>query len=358
VKKSFLTSFCIQRRVALLDRQLLERYRRVLQQYRLHADYIEDYGKVKKIYTKTGTFALKEIANSKELQSIHTAYQIFNEKAIPLYRAHNGTPFVLYGERYYYLMPWFSNETGEERNERYFRFFRDLAQMHRKSLKEFEVKEEEAARYYEMIKKQWEAKREFLQSYVETCEDEWYMSPFQLQFCTYFHETMQAYWFAQTQLEKWYEKIKETKKWRIAVVHGNASLSHYLYDEKGNGYFLSFERARMDAPLSDVLQFFQKYLRTYPVMCDECVNWFFEYERIFTVRDEEMALFLSHLAQPEMIYQIVWQYVNKSREMSEQQQISRLQKAYWTMKNLEYVIMRMIEIDEKKKAQEESHASS
>jgi spore coat protein YsxE len=343
--------------VALLDRQLLERYRPVLQQYRLHADFIENHGKVKKIYTKSGVFALKEIANSKELQSIHTAYQFFAEKAIPLYRAYNGTPFVYEGGRYYYLMRWLSNETKEERNERYFRFFRDLARIHQKSLTEIEIKEEELARYYEMMRKRLEKQKEFLQSYIETCENEWYMSPFQLQVCTYFHETMQAYWFAQTQLEKWYEKMKETKKWRVAVVHGNASLSHYVYDEKGNGYFLSLERSHVAPPLAELLRFFRQYLRTYPVMCDECVSWFVEYEQSFPVQEAELSLFLCYLAQPEMLYKIVYQYANKAKEIDERRYVSRLQKAYWFMKNSEYVIMRIVEIEEKKKAQKESHAS-
>jgi spore coat protein YsxE len=341
-----------------VNHHLLEQYRPILQQYRLQADYIEDYGKTKKIYTRAGAFALKELSMLHQLQTIYDAYRFFAKKAIPLFPAYNGNPFVSYRGRYYYLMPWISDETKEERNERHLQLFRDLAQIHRKSLKEIEIKEEGLTNYYNSIKERQEKQREFLQSYIETCENEWYMSPFQLQFCTYFHETMQACWFSQTQLEKWYEKMRETKKWRVAVVHGKASLSHYVYDQKGNGYFLSLERSHVAPPLSDLLSFLRKYLRTYPVMCDECVNWFVEYQQSFPIQEEEMALFLSYLAQPEMIYRIVYQYVNKSKKMDERRQVSQLQKAYWLMKNIEYFIMRITEIEEKKKVQEESHASS
>ncbi|RAK21367.1 spore coat protein YsxE [Anoxybacillus vitaminiphilus] len=341
-----------------MNHQLLEQYRPILQQYRLQADYIEDYGKTKKIYTRAGVFALKELSMPQQLQTIHNAYRFFAKKAIPLFLAHNGHPFVAYRGRYYYLMPWISDEAKEERHERHLPLFRDLAQIHQTSLKEVEINEEALTNYYNSIKERQEKQREFLQSYIETCENEWYMSPFQLQFCTYFHETMQAYWFAQTQLENWYEKMKETKKWRVAVVHGNVSLSHYVYAEKGNGYFLSLERSHIAPPLSDLLHFFQKYLRTYPIMCDECVNWFIEYEQAFPVQEEETALFLSYLAEPEMIYRMVHQYVNQSKKMDERRQVSQLQKAYWFMKNSEYFIMRLTEIEEKKKAQEESHASS
>jgi spore coat protein YsxE len=344
--------------VALLNRQLLEQYSPILQQYRLQADYIEDYGKIKKIYTQAGVFALKEISAPHQLPAVSNAYRLFAGKAIPLYQTYSGNPFVSYKGRYYYLMPWISDEAKEARHEQYLRFFRDLAQIHRKSLKEVEVKEEELTNYYKAIKKHLEKQREFLQSYVEICEDEWYMSPFQLQFCTYFHETMQACWFAQTQLEKWYEKVKETKKWRVAVVHGNAALSHYVHDQKGNSYFLSFERSHIAPPLSDVLIFFRKYLRTYPIMCDDCVSWFLEYQQFFPIHDGEMALFLSYLAQPEAMYRIVHQYANRSKKIDERRQIVKLQKAYWSMKNIEYFIMRIVEIEEKKKAQEESHASS
>jgi spore coat protein YsxE len=348
----------MMRGVSELNHQLLEQYQPILQQYRLQADYIEDYGKTKKIYTRAGVFALKELSMPHQLQTIRDAYRFFTKKAIPLFLAYNGNPFVFYRERYYYLMPWISDETKEERNERHLQLFRDLAHVHRKSLKEIEIKEEELTNYYNSMKKRQEKQREFLQSYIEMCEDEWYMSPFQLQFCTYFHETMQAYWFAQTQLEKWYEKVQETKKWRVAVVHGKVALSHYVYDQKGNGYFLSLERSHVAPPLSDLLSFFRKYLRTYPVKGNECINWFLEYQQSFPIQEEEIALFLSYLAQPEMIYRIIRQYVDKSKKMDERRQVSQLQKAYWLMKNSEYFIMRIIEIEEKKKAQEESHASS
>jgi hypothetical protein len=55
-------------------------YKVLLKEYDLDVDFIEDYGKVKKVYTKTGVFALKEMANHQErnqnfIQKLQNVYQ-------------------------------------------------------------------------------------------------------------------------------------------------------------------------------------------------------------------------------------------------------------------------------------------
>jgi spore coat protein YsxE len=357
-EECFLTSFYVKG-VSFLNRPLLELYRPVLQQYYLQPNHIDDYGKVKKVYTNAGTFALKEVNNPEHIQAIEQAYSFYKQQIVPIYLSRHGTPFVFYNGRYYYLMPWIVQKTEEEERESILSFFRDLARLHRKSLQEIEVTEDNITKYYETRKNEWEKQRSFLQSYIEQCENEWYMSPFQLQFCTYFHETMQAYWFAETQLEKWYEKIKETKKWRIAFIHGNASLSHYVYDEKGNRYFLSWERACWASPLADLFTSLYHHVRTSPPIGDEWIDGFVEYEQQLSILDEERAFFFSHLAQPDGMYRFVSQYATeRQKERSERDYVSRLQRRYWTMKNIEYIVMRLVQMTEAKQSEEQSEVSS
>lgn len=342
----------------MLNRELLELYRPILQQYGLQAHRIDHVGKVKKVYTNVGVFALKEIKHDRQIQTVQQAYSLYTKQSVPLYLSRQGTPFVFYQGQYYYLMPWITQGTNPERGERIRSFFRDLAYLHRQSLKEVDVKEEEITHYYEARKSEWEKQRTFLQSYVEQCEHEWYMSPFQLQVCTYFHETMQAYWFAETQLEKWYEKIKETKKWRMVFIHGNALLSHYVHDEKGNRYFLSWERACWASPLADLFTSLYHHVRTSHPIGDEWIDGVVEYEQQLSILDEEQAFFFSHLAQPDSMYRFVSQYATeRQKERSERDYVSRLHRRYWAMKNIEYIVMRLIQIKEAKQAEEQSEVS-
>ncbi len=85
------------------------------------------------------------------------------------------------------------------------------------------------------------------------------MSPFQLQCCTYFHEVMRAYSFAEERLDVWEETLKETKQWRIAWVHGKARLSHYIPP-----YWISWERAHWNSPLFDVIAALRFHVQTMP----------------------------------------------------------------------------------------------
>ncbi|MCZ0754775.1 spore coat protein YsxE [Anoxybacillus sp. J5B_2022] len=312
----------------------------VLAHYPLRVLRIDDYGKVKKVHTAEGTFALKKISDVQQLHAIEQAAFFYRPQMIPIYWSKRGTLFVAEGGYYYYVMPWISLPSGQRATEAMISFFRDLATLHQKTLQEINVDETELKNYYETKKAAWEEERSFLQSYAEQCEHEWYMSPFQLQFCTYFHETMQAYWFAETQLETWYEKMKETKKWRVAFVHGNARFSHYVPREQG-GQFFSWERAKWAFPLVDVAAALDEYVRT-PSVDDTWVDGFREYEKKLSLREEELAFFSSHVASPTYLYRVVSDYAEKrKKEQTEYRAVSELQRAYWIMKRTEQLLMRM-----------------
>lgn len=310
----------------------------ILSHYPLRVVRVDDYGKVKKVHAAEGTFALKKMDDVQQLHAIEQATFFYQPYMVPIYWTKHGARFVAHEDGYYYMMPWLS--LREERTTKAQAFFRDLASLHQKTMQEIHVDETELKNYYEAKKAVWEEERAFLQSYVEQCEREWYMSPFQLQCCTYFHETMQAYWFAETKLETWYEKTKESKKWRMAFVHGNARFSHYVPREQG-GQFLSWERAKWAFPLVDVATAFDEYVRTPPVD-DTWVDGFREYEKKLSLREEELAFFLSHVASPTYLSRVVSDYAGKrKKEQTEYRAVSELQRAYWVMKRTEQLLMQM-----------------
>lgn len=311
----------------------------ILSHYPLRVVRVDDYGKVKKVHAAEGTFALKKMDDVQQLHAIEQATFFYQPYMVPICWTKHGARFVVHEDGYYYMMPWISIQE-QRTTERTLAFFRDLASLHQKTVQEIHVDETELKNYYEAKKAAWEKERTFLQSYVEQCEREWYMSPFQLQCCTYFHETMQAYWFAEIKLETWYEKMKETKKWRIAFVHGNARFSHYVPREHG-GQFLSWERAKWAFPLVDVATAFDEYVRT-PPMDDTWVDGFREYEKKLSLREEELAFFFSHVASPTYLSRVVSGYAEKrKKEQTEYRAVSELQRAYWVMKRTEQLLMRM-----------------
>ena len=338
--------FFLWREVVFLNEEHIRMYAPILQQYGLKPFRVDDYGKVKKVYANAGLFALKEITNAREMAAVQQSYMLYGKQMIPLYLSRQGLPFVSHG-RHYYLMPWIAIEKRKEKHEQIRSFFRTLAYLHQTSLKQIDVREEEISAYYEQKKKEWKQQRSFLQAYIEKCENTWYMSPFQLQCCAYFYEIMQAYWFAETELEKWYEKIKETKKWRIAWIHGKARLSHYLETGKEQRYFFSWERASWNSPLFDIVMALRHHMRTFPPVSNEWAEGVKEYEEILPLTEEERSFLYSHLAQPHFFYRCIDEYETKRKpEKNEREYVAELQRHYFAMKNMEYIVMRLVQQNE------------
>ena len=51
-----------------------------------------------------------------------------------------------------------------------------------------------------------------LEEFLVESEAKWYMSPFELQYCTYYHHVMRAREFATKQLNEWNDAMKEKEK--------------------------------------------------------------------------------------------------------------------------------------------------
>lgn len=332
----------------------VENYGPILKKYNLQPTHIEDHGKIKKIITSNGVFALKTIAKKVNLQFPGFLQQLFQQgftRAVPIYPTIDGTYLVYYDQNYHYLMPWVQNHGPTDRVARNHAIFKEIARVHLSTSRKQTIEEDEITSHFERIINQWEEQNQYLESFVEQAEKKWYMSPFELQFCTYFYEVSLASRFARNQLDRWYDKVQETKTFRTALTHGNLSDSHFLFDDKGKGYLSNFEKSAYASPINDLVSLYYRLLKTYPTLCENCVDWYETYRNHNPLRDEEIYLFLSYLSYPEPIYRCVRNY-EKNRNKSEREHVQNLQRAYWLTKNIEYVSVKILEAEEKRKQEE------
>lgn len=339
-----------------MTENLINYYGPILKKYNLKADFIEEFGKVKKVYTQNGVFALKTISAKRALEFptiIRKLYQSGYTKIVPIHATIDNHFLTLYDNKYHYLMPWYRNELGKERDDRHQLLFKELARLHSYSSKEFEVQEEEISEHYQFHVKQWDNRKEFLEAFITKCENKWYMSPFELQYCTIYHDTVQGSNFAYMKLEEWYEKVKETKKNRTVINHGKPSVRHFLFDQNGSGYFCNLEDSKLGTPVNDLVLFFYRTLHTYPIQSYDCFEWFSTYRKYYPLKEEELLLFLSYMAFPEPIYRCVYKYENSKNSLSERQFVASLQRAYWQLKNIEFFLTTIVEDERRRKEQEE-----
>lgn len=331
------------------DFQWLEQF---LKNYQLRLEFFEDYGKVKKVYTNNGIFGVKTIPGTKGIdfiKNVQSLYQSGYNRIAPIFTTTDNRYGVLMDGNVSYLMPWLPDEVIGERSERHKQMFRELARMHTLSVKDKPITKDEREEHYEETKERWEKQQEFLKEFVQGCEKKWYMSPFELQYCTYYYDISQAITYSLKKFDAWYEATKEEEKVRTVVTHGNVSIHHFLYSENGYGHFINFENSKVVPPHFDLLPFIVKQLKTYPAQSDEIVEWIYTYFKFFPFKEGEMLLFSSYLAHPENCLKIVEKYYRKQGQLDELKFCRKLQKQYWLLKNIEYIVMRIEQIEEGKK---------
>lgn len=329
----------------------------ILKKYNLQPSSFEQLGKVTKVVTNKGIFALKSISHKINPSFPTFLQQLFQQgytRAVPIYPTVEGKYLVYHNQQFHYLMPWLKNNSNEFRSDHYQAFFKEIARIHLTTIRKQQIHDEnEITGYYETTIKKWEERNQFLESFIEEAEQKWYMSPFELQFCTYFHEVNLAASFARTQLDKWHELMVDRKSFRTALTLNNLSDTHFLYDDSGKGYLSNFERCGYANPTNDLVSLYYRILKTYPTLCTDCLDWFESYQSRFPLREEEFYLFLSHLAFPEPIYRCVQSYTSNKQKKSELEHVQVLQRAYWLTKNIEFVAVKLLEAEQKRKEQEE-----
>jgi spore coat protein YsxE len=334
----------------------LEKLSPILQHYQIEPFFVEEFGPIHKIYSNKGTFALKKVPPSMGtdfIRHVHLLYQKGFNRIVPIYPTLDGRYGVLHDNNLYYLMPWMQNDPSINPDNRQQQLFRELARLHTLSAKEIAVNKEERTEHYENTIQQLEKNQEFLDGFIDECEHKTYMSPFELLYCLYYHEISQAASFSKTKFEDWYESTKENEKARMVITHGKLSADHFLYDERGYGYFINFENARYGSPIHDLLPYVSRSLDGPPTRHDDVVEWVYHYYKYFPFRDDEKLLFFSYLSNPIPVIQVAERYFRKRNQNKEFKLVQQLQRAYWHLKNCEYVVMRMSEIETREKQAKE-----
>jgi spore coat protein YsxE len=319
-----------------LDQQILEPYFRVLQKYRLEPDFIEDYGRIKKVYTKQGIFALKQIRFSEEqrnqfLQAVKSLHDKGYRHVVPIYFSSDGRHLQRdqSSGSEFYLMPWI--ESGQVRtDERFVDLMKEAARIHKVTEITGKVNHSYFQHFYEKSRANIDRRKLDYERFIEKCEKKIYMSPFELLYCTHFVQLLRMEDFALNTLEDWYEATKEKNKDRISTCHGNLSPNHLLYDASGQCYLNNFDRTFTASPIYDLLDFYKKALYRYPQKAFEATGWYKEYSQHHQLTDDERLLLFYYLTQTDKIHRIIHQYQTESA-ISEKNIVTLLQRSIWRM---------------------------
>ena len=100
--------------------------------------------------------------------------------------------------------------------------------------------------------------------------------------------------FVKVEINNWYNFVKEKKVLRYSMIHNNLSLDHLL--ESDDKYLISWDKARIDMPVIDLIKIYQD--NYYDLDLEDLIR---EYEKEVQVNEYEYLFFLINLAIPKRI---------------------------------------------------------
>ena len=100
---------------------------------------------------------------------------------------------------------------------------------------------------------------EYIKNYYSDLYDEIFMkeyyNSFENLFMDIYSKINNACLFCKNELEKWYSISTIKKSKRVALLHNNLCLDHFLKGE--DDYLISFEKAKIDTPVLDLIKFYK-----------------------------------------------------------------------------------------------------
>ena len=100
--------------------------------------------------------------------------------------------------------------------------------------------------------------------------------------------------YCYNKLLVWYDMVKDKKKIRNVIIHNNLSLDHFIKADKS--YFISWNKARFDNPIYDLLVLYNNHFLEF-----DFSELLIEYEKSYPLlKDERLLLFIMLLIPREI----------------------------------------------------------
>ncbi|MDR7073667.1 spore coat protein YsxE [Fictibacillus barbaricus] len=313
-------------------------YGPVLFHYDLFPEKLERHGRVMKVITKRGTFALKEAEMSEDERNwfthvIQRLSEIGFHQVVPLYPTKFGDYTVQLGSKTYYLMPWFASDDRNEKGKEEI-LLDQIGRIHALTLKEQDFSNEVVEHSYQFLMNRWENRQFEMERFTEEAEQKTYMSPFELTYLSHFHQIMRMTEEAKRRLKDWYDTCQREKRYRSVLCHGKVSRNHLIFNPTGEGHLLNFEKAVLDTPVRDLAVYFRRAVHQREWSKEHGKQLLDIYEKHVPLLNEERGLFISYLSYPEPVFNAVDLYYHKRNQLSQIELVHRLEKRIRAMKNI------------------------
>lgn len=241
-------------------------------------------GSVEILESTSGTYVVKE----KKEQNIRELYDYLTSRNFSYF------PTLIDDSREGVNVFTFIPDAKMPKEQKAMDFIKIIGLLHQKTTYYKEVSSDEYKKIYEDVLSQIE----YLNYYYEDLYEEYFKivfpSPSEYLLLTNISKILASLNFAKTELEVWYQKVSELKKYRICQIHNNLCLEHFHKSEKE--CLLSWDNSRKDTPVMDLIKL---YKCTY---YDQNFEEIFEaYLKVCPWSEEEKKLFFIVISLPPKI---------------------------------------------------------
>lgn len=154
------------------------------------------------------------------------------------------------------------------------------------------------ANYYKGLYEDVVGNIEYLKGYyddlITIIDNKEFMAPYEYVIARNIGKIYQALDFAKSEIEVWYDEVKDEKKRRVVVLHNNLDLSHFIRNEES--YLISWGKSKIDNPIFDLYKLYKR-----------CGNEFdfgsllSRYENKYPLFDHEKRFLFILMSMPEEI---------------------------------------------------------
>ena len=133
---------------------------------------------------------------------------------------------------------------------------------------------------YENINNKIDDTYNYYNELMDNIEKESYMSPANYLIARNISLIYNSLNYAKNNINLWYKEIENKRKIRVATIHNNLKLEHYLKEDKP--YLISWDKSKIDSPIYDLVSLYKNnylnfefsdilklYLKKYPLSIEE-----------------------------------------------------------------------------------------
>ncbi|MCI8671833.1 MAG: hypothetical protein HFI36_07420 [Bacilli bacterium] len=169
-----------------------------------------------------------------------------------------------------------------------------VALLHNKTTYYKEITEDKYKEIYDNLKNNIIYTKNYYDNMYNILIEETYMSPSHYLFMRNIYKVFAALDYTLNELDVWYDSTKDDLKERVAFIHNNLEVEHFIKNKKG--YLVSWEKSKIDSPILDLITFYQKEYMNF-----DFESLFRKYLKNYPLKDNEQKLLFIVISIPPLI---------------------------------------------------------